>query len=329
METRASAAPSSTVNYLRLSITDRCNLRCFYCTYWQEWEKLAPSEILRYEELLRVANIAAQVSIRKIRLTGGEPLMRRGLPEFIRNLKQIPGIDEICLTTNGVFLAEQAPALFEAGLRHLNVSLDTLKPERYFRITGRDNLVDVLEGLAQAVALGFHPVKINCVVLKGINDDELLDIALLARNHPFQVRFIELMPTASPGEWNSHFLPVAEVRRRLAALGELAEVAPSVTGGPARLFKVPGFAGELGFISPISEHHCESCNRLRLTAQGSLRPCLLAEVEIDVKEALRHGCSDQELASLFQEALQIKHKKLPLFGESQVSPHRSMAAIGG
>jgi cyclic pyranopterin phosphate synthase len=317
------------INYLRMSITDRCNLRCFYCTYWQDWEKLAAAEILRYEELLRVAGVAARLGIRKIRLTGGEPLVRRGVPEFIRSLRQIPGIDEICLTTNGTFLADLAPALHEAGLRRLNVSLDTLKPDRYLRITGRDNLGDVLEGLAQAAALGFHPVKVNCVVLKGINDDELLDLALLARSRPFQVRFIELMPTASPREWQTHFLPVAEVRRRLGALGELAEVAPGATAGPARLFKVPGFAGELGFISPMSEHHCDSCNRLRLTAQGRLRPCLLAESEIEVKEAVRHGCSDQELASFFQEAMRIKHRGLPHYGGSQVSSHRSMAAIGG
>ena len=317
------------INYLRMSITDRCNLRCFYCTYWQEWEKLAASEILRYEELLRVANIAAQVGIRKIRLTGGEPLMRRGVPELIRNLKQIPGLDEICLTTNGTFLAGQAPALHEAGLRRLNVSLDTLKPERYLRITGRGNLGDVLEGLECAAALGFQPVKINCVVLKGINDDELLDLALLARERPFQVRFIELMPTASPRGWQSHFLPVAEMRRRLGALGEMTSVALGATAGPARIFKVPGFVGELGFISPMSEHQCVSCNRLRLTAQGRLRPCLLAEGEIDIKKAVRHGCSDQDLASLFREAMQHKANQFGFFLANQNHPSRSMAVIGG
>src|SRR4030042_3512912 len=248
------------ITYLRMSITDRCNLRCFYCTYWQEWEKLAAAEILRYEELLRVASVAARLGIRKIRITGGEPLVRRGLPDFIRNLQQIPGVDEICLTTNGVFLADLAPALYEAGLRHLNVSLDTLKPHRYLRITGRDNLADVLAGLERLEALGFHPVKINCVALKGINDDELLDLALLAREHPFQMRFIELMPMASPQEWQRHFMSMAQVRQRLAPLGRLVEVAPGATAGPARICKIPGWGGGEGFISPMTAHHSDSCN---------------------------------------------------------------------
>lgn len=317
------------INYLRMSITDRCNLRCFYCTYWQEWEKLAAAEILRYEELLRIAGVAARLGIRKIRVTGGEPLVRRGLPDFIRSLSQIPGIDEICLTTNGTLLAELAPALREAGLRRLNVSLDTLIPGRYRRITGRDNLADVLRGLECAAALGFYSIKINCVVLKGINDDELLNIARLAQDRPFQVRFIELMPTASFQDWQRHFLSVADVRQRLAALGKMTETASEATAGPARLFKVHGFAGELGFISPMSEHHCGSCNRLRLTAQGRLRPCLLAETEIDVKEALRQGCSDENLACLFREAMQRKHRGLLPSGKSQAASHPSMAAIGG
>lgn len=329
METRASAAPPPTVNYLRLSITDRCNLRCFYCTYWQEWEKLAASEILRYEELLRVADIAAQVGIRKIRITGGEPLVRRGVVDLVRGLRRIPGIDKVCLTTNGVLLADQAPALYEAGLRHLNVSLDTLKPNRYLKITGRDSLAEVLAGLDRAAALGFYPLKINCVVLKGINDDELLDLAYLARERPFQVRFIELMPTGSHREWQRFFLPVAEIRRRLAVLGELSEALSGTTAGPARIFKVRGFAGELGFITPMSQHHCGSCNRLRLTAQGRLRPCLLAETEVDVKEAVRRGCPDTELAMMIQEAICRKSQRFPCLVGDQAYSYRSMAAIGG
>jgi cyclic pyranopterin phosphate synthase len=317
------------INYLRMSITDRCNLRCFYCTYWQEWEKQAAAEILRYEELLRLAGVAARMGIRKIRITGGEPLVRRELPEFIRSLRLIPGIDEICLTTNGTLLAELAPSLYETGLRRLNVSLDTLKPDRYLKITGRDKLGDVLSGLEGAAALGFHSIKINCVVLKGINDDELSDLALLARNRPFQVRFIELMPTASLREWQGHFLPIAEVRRRLAPLGRFVEVTPPATAGPARIFKIPGFVGELGFISPMSEHHCNSCNRLRLTAQGRLRPCLLASEEVAVKEVMRQGCSDEDLISLFREAEERKHRHLDFSLENQDHPSRSMASIGG
>lgn len=323
----ASLAPR--INYLRLSVTDRCNLRCFYCTYWRDWEKLPPSEILSYEELLRVANIAARLGLRKIRLTGGEPLMRRGLAEFIRNLKQIQGIEEICLTTNGTLLAAKAADLYEAGLRRLNVSLDTLRPARYAKITGRDQLTGVLTALERALDLGFQSVKVNCVVLKGINDDELLDLALLARDRPFQVRFIELMPTASPRDWQRHFLPMDAVRRRLAYLGELAEVASIATAGPARLFKVPGFAGELGFISPMSGHQCDACNRLRLTAQGRLRPCLLAPHELDLKAPLRVGLGDDSLSNLFEQALELKGGKtgFPLIHSHQ--PGRSMVGIGG
>lgn len=196
------------INYLRMSITDRCQLRCFYCTYWQDWQKLPPGEILSYEELLRVAGIAAKLGIRKVRVTGGEPLVRRGIVSFIRSLHKVPGIEEVCLTTNGVRLQELAPDLYEAGLRHLNLSLDTLKRDRYRDITGRDNLPAVLAGLELADSLGFHPLKINCVVLKGINEDELLKIALLAKEHPFQARFIELMPTISGDRWTRHYLPM-------------------------------------------------------------------------------------------------------------------------
>ena len=180
------------INYLRMSITDRCQLRCFYCTYWQQWQKLPYREILNYEELLRIAGIAAKMGIRKVRVTGGEPLVRRGVVGFLHRLHQVPGIEKVCLTTNGVLLADLASALYETGLRHLNLSLDTLRRERYREISGKDNLAEVLAGLERAETLGFRPLKINCVVMAGINDDELMELALLARDHPYQVRFIEL-----------------------------------------------------------------------------------------------------------------------------------------
>jgi GTP 3',8-cyclase len=298
------------INYLRMSITDRCNLRCSYCTYWQEWQKLPPGEILTYEELLRIAAVAAETGIRKIRVTGGEPLVRRGVVDFLKNLHQLPGIEEVCLTTNGVLLRDLSPALYEAGLRHLNISLDTLRPGRYRKITGQDNWQEVMAGLERALALGFQPVKINCVVLKGINDDELMDLALLARDHAVQVRFIELMPTASRDWWRRHFLPIAEVYPRLAGLGRLLPVIPSVTAGPARIFRVPGFLGELGFISPMSDHHCGSCNRLRLTAAGQLRFCLLRAMELNLKVPLRLGLSNELMVGLFHKAIRIKKQPI-------------------
>ena len=324
-------AASRQINYLRMSITDRCNLRCVYCTYWKEWQKQPAAEILRYEELLRLAAVAAEAGVRKIRITGGEPLVRRGLVGFLQKLNRLPGIDQVCLTTNGVLLPELAPAIYNAGVRHLNVSLDTLKRDRYRRITGSDNLPAVLAGLQQAVSLGFQPLKINCVVLRGINDDEVLDIARLAREHPFQVRFIELMPTTSQTWWQRHFLSMAEVRRRLAVLGPLEPLIREVTAGPARNFRVPGFQGELGFISPMSDHHCRTCNRLRLSSDGKLRPCLLESQELDLKGPLRQGGSDSFLGFLFQEAIRLKHRKtshsLPCMGSCPQD--LSMVSIGG
>jgi cyclic pyranopterin phosphate synthase len=317
------------INYLRISITDRCNLRCFYCTPWGDWQKLPCQEILRYEELLRLARVAATVGIRKIRVTGGEPLVRRGVLDFIRLLHQVPGIEEVCLTTNGVHLAELAADLYAAGLRHLNLSLDTLHRDRFRELTGGDHFDKVVAGLERAAALGFHPIKLNCVVLKDLNDDELLDFALLTREHPFQVRFIEFMPTVDEERWRRHFLPLAEVRRRLAELGTLKAVPSSTTAGPARTFRVPGFRGELGFISSVSDHHCPTCNRLRLTAAGWLRPCLFAAPEVDLKGPLRQGASDETLAQLFQEAIRLKGCVSPASALTSTAPGQAMVSIGG
>lgn len=324
------AAPRQ-INYLRISITDRCNLRCVYCTYWKKWQKRPPAEILRYEELLHLAAIAADAGIRKIRITGGEPLVRRGIVGFLQDLNRIPGIDKVCLTTNGVLLQELAPALYDSGLRHLNVSLDTLRRDRYRHITGNDKLSAVMAGLERATSMGFHPIKINCVVLRGINDDEILDIAQLARGHPFQVRFLELMPTASRTWWQRHFLPMAEVRQRLAVLGPLEPLIRDVAAGPARTFCLPGFRGELGFISPMSEHHCRTCNRLRLSSEGKIRPCLLEAKEMDLKGPLRQGVSDGFLSYLFQEAIQLKQQKTgySLPGSGSILRDFSMVSIGG
>ena len=320
---------SRQINYLRISITDRCNLRCFYCTPWGGWEKLPAPEILRYEELLRIASVAVGVGIRKIRVTGGEPLVRRGAVDFLQSLHRLPNLREVCLTTNGVQLPELAPALYMAGLRHLNLSLDTLRRDRYRELTGSDNLPEVLAGLSRVATLGFHRIKINCVVLKDINEDEILDFALLARDHPYQVRFIEFMPTVPQKRWARHFFPMAEVRRQLQVLGPAEAVASGDTAGPARIFHLPGFRGELGFISSISDHHCRTCNRLRLTAAGRLRPCLFGAQELDLKGPLRQGVSDRDLAQLFRQAIHLKNRGWrPSVLDSPPSCH-SMVSIGG
>jgi cyclic pyranopterin phosphate synthase len=224
-------------------------------------------------------------------------------------------------------LAELARDLYATGLRHLNLSLDTLHRDRFREFSGHDHFDDVLAGLEQAAALGFSPIKINCVILKDLNDDELINFALLTRDHPFQVRFIEFMPTVDEAAWRRHFLPIAEVRRRLASLGPLEAVPTTVTAGPARTFRVPGFLGELGFISSISDHHCPTCNRLRLTAAGSLRPCLFATPEVDLKGPLRRGASDKTLIRLFEEAIRLKSCVSPAL--TPVASGRAMVSIGG
>ncbi len=323
------SCPSRDINYLRLSITDRCNLRCLYCLPRQGWEKLPPLEILRYEEFLRLAKVAVMAGMRKVRVTGGEPLVRKGVVDFLRRLKEVPGLTEIALTTNGVLLAEMADDLFEAGLRHVNLSLDTLSAARYREITGADSLPRVMAGLQRAAALGFHPLKVNCVVLKRINDDELLDFALLARDHPLQVRFIEFMPTISHEHWQQHFLPMEEVRRSLMSLGAMEEVATESTAGPAQILKPPGFQGTIGFISAVSQHHCQNCNRLRLTAAGSLRPCLFAPVAVDLKGPMRQGASDDELCRLFRQAMELKTCSPPTHLLKPALPSPPMVSIGG
>jgi cyclic pyranopterin phosphate synthase len=323
------SSPCPEVNYLRLSITDRCNLRCFYCLPRQGWEKLPCQEILRYEEFLHLARVAVRAGIRKVRVTGGEPLVRKGVVDFLRRLGEVPGLEEIALTTNGMHLAEMAEDLYATGLRHLNLSLDTLNPERYREITGGDRLPQVLAGLWKSLRLGFSPLKVNCVVLKDINDDELLDFALLARDHPLQVRFIEFMPTVSQEYWARHFLSMDEVQRRLSSLGVMEEVPPEPTAGPARIVQPPGFQGNIGFISAVSHHHCDKCNRLRLTAAGKLRPCLFSPQELDLKGPLRQGASDEELYRLFQQAMKQKTCSPPSLLIKPDHPAAPMVSIGG
>jgi cyclic pyranopterin phosphate synthase len=323
------SSPCPDVNYLRLSITDRCNLRCFYCLPHKGWEKLPAPEILRYEEFLHLARVAVRAGIRKVRVTGGEPLVRKGVVDFLRRLGKVPGLAEIALTTNGVLLAEMAEDLYAAGLRHLNLSLDTVSRERYREITGGDLLPQVLAGLWKSLELGFQPLKVNCVVLKGINDDELLDFALLARDHPLQMRFIEFMPTVSKEYWSRHFLSMDEVQRRLSSLGVMEEVTPEPTAGPARIVQPPGFQGNIGFISAVSHHHCQKCNRLRLTAAGKLRPCLFSPQELDIKGPLRQGASDEELYRLFQQAMKQKTCSPPSHLVKPTHPAAPMVSIGG
>ena len=319
-----------TIEYLRLSITDRCNLRCRYCMPEEGVAPRAHADILSYEELLRVARSCVALGIRKIRVTGGEPLVRRGVVDFVARLAVLPGSPEIALTTNGLLLAELAAPLKAAGLQRVNVSLDTLRPDRFASLTRREGLEQVLSGLAAAEAAGLDPVKVNVVPLKGVNDDELLDFARLTLVHPWEVRFIEFMPISPDLEYDAAArVPMADVERRLQELGPLESLPRRQSAGPARLFRIPGARGSLGLIPATSGHFCPECNRLRVTADGRVRGCLFGNQEIDLKPALRGGSDDAALAELLGAAVCAKPEKHAIGSPQFKAPNRRMHGIGG
>ena len=327
------------INYLRISVTDRCNLRCVYCMPSNGVQLLPRDKLLTYEEIVTIASAAAELGIKKIRLTGGEPLLRAGLSDLVAKLAKIKPIDDISLTTNGILLKELALELKQAGLKRVNVSLDSLRPGKFKRITRYNRLSEVLEGIETAKAVGLNPVKINVVAMRGINDDEILDFARKTVDKGWHVRFIELMPFASenPPECHSkkddeainlQFMPIDEIKERLSTLGML-EPSHTMTGnGPAKYFNLPGASGTLGFISPISEHFCFNCNRIRLTADGKLRPCLLSDREIDLREPLRDINSTEKIRKAIIEAIQAKPRQHNL-SQGKRPGKRFMSQVGG
>ena len=321
------------IHYLRMSITDHCNLSCVYCSPLGGRKQLPRGEILSCEELLRVAEAGARAGITKVRITGGEPLLRRGVVRLCRQIGELRGIANVSVTTNGVFLGELAEPLFAAGVRGINVSLDTLQPEKFKKITGHDLLSRVLTGITRAEETGFTPLKINMVVMRGVNDDEVADFARLTLTRPWHVRFIELMPTAG-GHFDNHgsrFVPVEEILKQVKKVGELSLEPAGPSSGPARLCSLPGALGKIGFIAAMSWHICGSCNRLRLTADGKLRACLFSDEEVDIKGPLRAGASIEELAAIFSLAAAKKPSRNPqkdTTGRLWQSA-RAMRAIGG
>jgi len=285
--------------------------------------------ILTYEEIYAVAQAAAELDINKVRLTGGEPLVRSGLPGLIQLLARIDAIDDISLTTNGIWLGRYAAELKSAGLQRVNVSLDTLRQDRFEPITHCNHkLGDVLAGIEVARSVGLNPVKINMVVMAGINDDELLDFATKTINEGWHVRFIELMPSAGVSTTTAQFVPVSDMRKQLELLGELEPCLPGIGNGPAKYFRLPHATGTIGFIAPLSEHFCIHCNRLRLTADGKLRPCLLSDDEIDLKQPLRSGLSSAGLKQLIEEAVARKPLRHHL-AEGYMPKDRPMTQVGG
>ncbi len=321
------------INYLRISVTDRCNLRCVYCMPPEGVPWRPHEEILRYEEIETIVRAAAELGISKIRLTGGEPLVRLGIVDLVRMLSRIPGIDDLAMTTNGVLLSRYALALAQAGLKRVNISLDTLRPERFQRITRLGRLDDVLTGIEAARQAGLEPIKINTVVVRGMNDDEVVDLARKTMEAGWNVRFIELMPVGNgvlvdEGGQNT-VVTAKEIRQKIEAeLGKLEPAKVSVGNGPSRYYRLARAKGTIGFITPISEHFCYHCNRLRLTADGQLRPCLLSDREIDLRTPLRQGAGVAQIRELLLKGVENKPLQHHL-DECRMPANRVMSEIGG
>jgi cyclic pyranopterin phosphate synthase len=315
------------IDYLRISVTDRCNLRCVYCMPSQGIDLISRQDILTFEEIGAVAKAAAELGIKKIRLTGGEPLVRAGISDLIRMLAAVPGIDDISLTTNGILLAKYAAGLKAAGLKRVNVSLDTLLPERFAKITGFSCFGEVMAGIEAAHRAGLEPVKINTVVIAGSNDDEILDFGRKSISEGWHVRFIEHMPFYAENHLASNFVSAAQVKECLEALGKLEPCAPGAGNGPARYYRFAGAKGSVGFITAVTEHFCVNCNRLRLTADGKLRLCLFSEEEIDLKQALREGISIEKLKEILRQGAARK----PAGQNTVVKPPkgRPFSQVGG
>ncbi len=319
------------IDYLRISVTDRCNLRCVYCMPPEGIELIESKDILRYEEFLRIVRIAADHGVTKIRVTGGEPLVRKGIIEFLAELASIKGIDDLSLTTNGVLLKEYAQRLKEAGLRRVNVSLDSLKRERFLKMTRGDNLQQVLDGLAEAERVGLTPVKLNMVVIKGFNDDEVLEFAMMSKVKPYHVRYIEYMPFNTQEGWQrDKCITAKQLKEMIEKVEPLFPVTDASGGaGPARRYRFKDAPGEVGFISPVSEHFCGSCNRLRLTSDGKLRTCLFSDNEIDIRKALRDGSSDEAVEALLFRAVKEKPQGHQINENIFKKCSRTMSLIGG
>lgn len=316
------------IDYLRISVIDRCNLRCIYCMPEEGVKWTKHKEILRYEEIIRVVEILSESGVRKIRLTGGEPLIRKNIQYLIRRLKEINGIEEITLTTNGFLLNKLAMELKESGLHRINVSLDSLNPDKYREITRGGDLGVVMNGIEIAEEIGLTPVSINMVPVRGFNDDEIEEFAKLTYTRPWRIRFIEFMPLGAKEFWSmERYVPEEEIRERVKRISDLIPLNERC-GGPARYWRLNGAVGMIGFISAITNHFCGECNRLRLTSDGKLRPCLFSETWIDLKSALRGG-TVEELRRLIHLAIQCKPEGHNLSMRRDLRNLTPMSRIGG
>jgi cyclic pyranopterin phosphate synthase len=319
-----------TIDYLRISVTDRCNLRCRYCMPEEGIPSISHDLIMSYEEITFLVKAAASLGFAKVRLTGGEPLVRKGLTDLVKSIRAVEGITDLSLTTNGVLLAEEASRLREAGIARINISLDTLRPDRFLAITRRDLFDRVTAGIDAAIEAGMDPVKINVVVMRGINDDEILDFTLLTRDKPLSVRFIEFMPTTAENGWEpGRVVPTEEVLSRIRNRYTIKEVTDKRGNGPSTDLRIDGFAGTIGFISPVSRHFCDRCNRLRVTADGRIRGCLFSDDELYVLPILRQRRPVGEIADFLKDAIAKKPRAHAINDGRFKNCQRAMSAIGG
>lgn len=318
---------------LRLSVTDRCNIRCFYCMP-EDVEFQPRDQLLSYEEIHRFVTVAAKLGVNKLRITGGEPLVRSDLGTLVRMLANVQGIDDIALTTNGMLLADQVAELKAAGLQRLNISLDTLQEETFFRISRRQGLDRVLAGISAAVDAGFEKIRLNAIAIRDLTENEILPLADFARQNGLELRFIEFMPLDADNNWqNDQVLSGADIRSRIESqFGELRPVERTDPSQPAVDFAYEdGDSNEarVGFINPVTEPFCESCNRLRLTSEGQVRNCLFATDEWDARELLRNGAMDEQIAELIRDCVLYKRAAHGIDADDFVRPDRAMYQIGG
>ena len=315
------------IDYIRISITDRCNLRCRYCVDG-DFPFIPHTEVLTYEEIIRFVKICAAMGVKKVRLTGGEPLTRKGLPYLLKELAGIEGIADISLTTNAVLLADKIDELKEAGLKRINISLDTLKKDRFAWITCIDAFDRVIDSIKKASYSGLRPIKINTVIIKGFNDDEILDFVRIARKWDHEVRFIEFMPFGDTSLWKS--TDIITSRQIEDIIRREFDLIPSLKNGkgPAKVYDIGGGPGRIGFISPVSSHICAECNRIRLTSRGMIRPCLFSDVEYDLKALLRSGADDAAIKAFVRDVVKVKPERKLEMGSIKKC-QRTLRNIGG
>lgn len=320
------------IEYLRVSLTDRCNLRCVYCMPEEGVPYEDLDNVLSFDEIERIVRALATAGLRKVRLTGGEPLVRKNVPELVARLNGVPGIREVTITTNGILLPREADALRAAGLRRVNISMDTLRPERFVEIARRPEYARSWEGVEAALRAGFAPIKLNCVVMRGVNDDEIVDFARLTQTRPVSVRFLEYMPIGmvTPPQWKARYVSNEEVIDALRAAFPDLRALSDDPESTSRNFEIPGALGTVGVINPISHRFCGGCNRLRLTANGRLVPCLSDNYEYDLMTPIRAGCADDDILRHTRAA--VAHKPLQSDFEGRLykgGSLRIMAQIGG